>query len=51
MHILVKILAPFSAEMELRDSLDAKNQTENLEDLNLPKEILKKLKLIEKAFK
>ena len=51
MHILVKILTPFSAEMELRDSLDSKNQTENLEDLNLPKEILKKLKLIEKAFK
>jgi hypothetical protein len=45
----VKILAPFSAEMELRDSLDSKNQKENLEDL--PQEILKKLKLIEKAFK
>lgn len=49
--ILVKMLTPFSAEMEQRDSLDSKNQTENLEDLNLPKEILKKLKLIEKAFK
>jgi hypothetical protein len=35
--------------MELRDSLDSKNQKENLEDL--PQEILKKLKLIEKAFK
>jgi hypothetical protein len=45
----VKILTPFSAEMELRDSLDSKNQKENLEDL--PQEILKKLKLIEKAFK
>lgn len=47
--MLVDSLAPFSAEMELRDSLDSKNQTDNFEDL--PKDIIQKLKLIEKVFK
>ena len=42
-------MATFSAEMDLKDSLVSTKQTEDLEDL--PKDIVKKLKLMEKAFK
>ncbi|MGD9131797.1 MAG: hypothetical protein PVH73_09535 [Candidatus Bathyarchaeota archaeon] len=42
----------FSLNMTLQDSLDSKKKlTENGETEDLPKEILHKIKLIEKAFK
>lgn len=41
---------PFTAHIELMDSLDSKKKGQYSEE-ELPKEIAQKLKLIEKAFK
>jgi hypothetical protein len=43
---------PFTMNMTLMDSLDSrKKQSKDLMEEDLPKEVLQKLKLIEKAFK
>jgi hypothetical protein len=44
-------MKPFTTNMALRDSLDSKKQTEDINSEDLPKDILHKIKLIEKAFK
>ena len=47
-----KTMKPFTTNMALKDSLDSnKKSRESSESEELPKEILHKIKLIEKAFK
>ena len=49
---MMKTMKPFTTNMTLKDSLDSnKKSRESSESEELPKEILHKIKLIEKAFK
>ena len=49
---MVKTMKPFTTNMSLQDSLDSKKKPEgDNKSEDLPKEILHKIKLIEKAFK
>jgi hypothetical protein len=49
---MVKTMKPFTTNMALKDSLDSnKKSTYDTKSDDLPKEILQKIKLIEKAFK
>ena len=47
----MKALKPFTTNMALRDSLDSNKKYADVNQEDLPKDILDKIKLIEKAFK
>jgi hypothetical protein len=44
-------MKPFTTNLALKDSLDSRKKSTDFKSEVLPKEILDKLKLIEKAFK
>ena len=49
---MVRTMKRFTTNMALQDSLDSKKKTKkNTRSEDLPKEILHRIKLIEKAFK
>ena len=47
----VNTVKPFTTNMALRDSLDSNKKHADINQEDLPKDILNKIKLIEKAFK
>ena len=47
----VNTVKPFTTNMALRDSLDSNKKHTDINQEDLPKDILNKIKLIEKAFK